>query len=363
MEEGDQSCVVSVEEDSEPVDWSWLEENLGLKKLSTTTNLNSLSNMVNIEDEASKEVGEYTCLIKSFSGKNLKLKEIKGQTKELKSLSKKRGNEVHLFHKKSYVIENIEFAKANVGDSRDVGKRNTKDKAKMIWVRRPKHRAMCPTPINAKVVLDKRSQLNKEDYNGDDSSTSSDEEQNRGPGYDSKDGVIRGREIASEEDGEIHKTYYMVKDMAKDDHPRKDNLISVILNIKCSGQCDTHNVEENVLSLTGEVEEQSNGEYRTPIVTKKTRCKKKDLPSKMHSMRTRMLRNREKNKESMTEIEVVDTEGKNIRWILEEEMAKIIETYVAIGYSFNGKDKDKAKEVIEDLRKRKTGHQKARMKK
>ncbi|KAI9178116.1 hypothetical protein LWI28_022896 [Acer negundo] len=300
MEEGDQSCVVSVEEDSEPVDWSWLEENLGLKKLSTTTNLNSLSNMVNIEDEASKEVGEYTCLIKSFSGKNLKLKEIKGQTKELKSLSKKRGNEVHLFHKKSYVIENIEFAKANVGDSRDVGKRNTKDKAKMIWVRRPKHRAMCPTPINAKVVLDKRSQLNKEDYNGDDSSTSSDEEQNR---------------------------------------------------------------EENVLSLTGEVEEQSNGEYRTPIVTKKTRGKKKDLPSKMHSMRTRMLRNREKNKEAMTEIEVVDTEGKNIRWILEEEMAKIIDTYVAIGYSFNGKDKDKAKEVIEDLRKRKTGHQKARMKK
>ncbi|KAK0589249.1 hypothetical protein LWI29_011609 [Acer saccharum] len=48
----------------------------------------------------------------------------------------------------------------------------------------------------------------------------------------------------------------------------------------------------------------------------------------------------------MIGIEVVDMEGKNRRWILEEEMAKIIKTGVAIGYNFNGKDKDKAKEVI-----------------
>ncbi|KAK0588613.1 hypothetical protein LWI29_003213 [Acer saccharum] len=228
------------------------------------------------------------------------------------------------------------------GDSRDTGKRNTKDKGKVIWVRRPKHRAMCPTPINAKVVLDKRSQLNKEDYNGNDSSTSSDEEQDRGlfsdscpsrgessikvsksigiqgPGYDSEKGVIRGREIASEEDGEIHRTDYK----AKDDNPMKESLISVILNIdeissqdvtKVAnsleqtspqnnavdnvGTSGTPNVEENVLSLTEEVKEQGNGEHQTPIVTKKTRGKKKDLPSKLHSMQTRMSRNREKKEE------------------------------------------------------------------
>ncbi|KAK0588583.1 hypothetical protein LWI29_002892 [Acer saccharum] len=168
------------------------------------------------------------------------------------------------------------------GDSRDAWMRNTKDKGKVIWVRRPKHRAMCPTPINAKVVLDKRSQLNKEDDNGHDSSTFSDEEPDRelasipplkvlGPGYDLEEGVIRGREIASKEDSEIHKTDYM----AKDDNLRKESLILVILNIEEVSSQDvtkvansleqtspqnnavdnvgtngTPNVEENVLSLT-----------------------------------------------------------------------------------------------------------------
>ena len=85
MEEGDHSYVVSVEEDSKLVDWSWVKESLGSKKFSCTTNSNPLPDTINTEDEAIKEVGEDSSLIKSFSGKNLKLKETKGQTKELKA--------------------------------------------------------------------------------------------------------------------------------------------------------------------------------------------------------------------------------------------------------------------------------------
>ncbi|KAK3231055.1 hypothetical protein Dsin_002936 [Dipteronia sinensis] len=140
------------------------------------------------ESDSSKEVGEDSQLINSSFGKVLKTKATKSQTKELKYPSKKTCKRVQLFHKKSYVREDREILVANanhikhirVGDSRDMGRKSTKDKGKETWVRKPKPKAMCLPSIKAKLVLDKRSQLDKEDYNGDASSTSLDEEQTKG---------------------------------------------------------------------------------------------------------------------------------------------------------------------------------------
>ncbi|KAK4847795.1 hypothetical protein QYF36_006023 [Acer negundo] len=57
---------------------------------------------------------------------------------------------------------------------------NGMDKGKQAWVRKPKPKPKCISSKNAKLILEKRSQLDREAYNGDDNSTSSDENQEIG---------------------------------------------------------------------------------------------------------------------------------------------------------------------------------------
>ncbi|KAK2659274.1 hypothetical protein Ddye_005807 [Dipteronia dyeriana] len=109
------------------------------------------------------------------------------------------------------------------------------------------------------------------------------------------------------------------------------------------------------------------------VTNLKWKDRKKVSSFKVHGMRTRLSKNAEelKNDQTCTNIDIVDVEGdkekvqnaintlvvdvngKTMSWCLEEEVAKVIEIGVALGFDFGGNKKDITEEIygrkLEDI--------------
>ncbi|KAK4855966.1 hypothetical protein QYF36_012804 [Acer negundo] len=275
------------------------------------------------------------------------------------------------------------------------------DKGKHAYVHKPKPRPKLLASKYPKLNLEKRSQLEREAYNGDDSSTSSDDNQatelysefssfrgessrqqimsNKrdkvkwaidsrltdvmGHSDENQDWAITGSSNSSGKDGPIrpHKRALMVRLIEMLEDGQINSVLATEPNTEVPDSFfeEVHNEGEsrhapkqrdNLISVVLNIENEegdkkargveASGVSRPQTLnnTKKGRGKKKNLFLQRQSMRTQKSASHEKVKHEEIRIEVVDTEGFSRIWSLEEEIVKVIETGVALGIDFKVKE-------------------------
>ncbi|KAK1571225.1 hypothetical protein Q3G72_013710 [Acer saccharum] len=193
----------------------------------------------------------------------------------------------------------------------DYSSKATKGKDKLVYAKKPTGR---PQPKAAKwgtIILEKRRVGEKELVSSDIDSYSSSEK-----------GFFRGssRELGQD----FIEERFLVQDPGSkkgfEDSLQKENLE---LNSETGEEGDISGSQPSALEMG--VTGQGNGNMRS--------IRKKSSTTNTHGMRTRLARRREQSQPILQDddIDMVDVEGNQLSWSLEEEISKVIETRVAIG--------------------------------
>ncbi|KAK0592087.1 hypothetical protein LWI29_013013 [Acer saccharum] len=210
----------------------------------------------------------------------------------------------------------------------DYSSKAAKGKDKMVYAKKPTGRPQPKATKGGTIILEKRRVGEKELVSSDIDSYSSSEK-----------GFFRGTHVQNQEIGPIVfldirssrelgqdfiEERFLVQDPGSkkgfEDSLQKENLE---LNSETGEEGDISGSQPSALEMG--VTGQGNGNMRS--------IRKKSSTTNTHGMRTRLARRREQSQPILqdNDIDVVDVEGNQFSWSLEEEISKVIETRVAIG--------------------------------